>query len=591
MTTFKRILVANRGEIALRVFRAARELGIGCVAVYSEADRDALHVRRADDAYLLGPGAPSASYLDQDRVFAAARKAGADAIHPGYGFLAENASFARRCAEEGIAWIGPPAEAIDAMGSKIRAREIMLAAGVPIVPGTTERVDDPARVIELGEQYGWPIALKAAAGGGGKGLKVVAGPAEAERALAAAQREGESYFGDSAVYVEKYLADPRHVEVQLMADTHGAVVSLHERDCTLQRRHQKIVEETPSPAVTPEIRTRLGTMAIAAARAVGYVGAGTIECLMDTSGDVFFLEMNTRIQVEHTITEMATGIDLVREQILVAQGRPLSFVQDDVVLRGHAIECRVNAEDPTTFLPSPGRVTRYREPSGPGVRVDSALEQGGEINALYDPMVAKLVVWDRTRDLARARMRRALDEMVVEGVRTLIPLHRLIMEAPEFARGETCAGLVENVWPAQLAPSEEPLAGQSDASRSRSYVAEVDGRRFDVRVHAPDDPVLIEARRRREARRAGGGRAAAAGTVTSPMQGGVLKVEVAEGDAVEAGQVIAIIEAMKMENEIAAPRAGVVQDLAVVAGQTVTVGQAICRISDASACAGPSGPG
>ena len=581
MTHFRRILVANRGEIALRVFRAARELGIGCVAVYSEADREALHVRRADDAYLLGPGAPSASYLDQDRVFEAAHRAGADAIHPGYGFLAENASFARRCAEEGIAWIGPPPEAIEAMGSKIRAREIMLAAGVPIVPGTTERVEDPARVIELGEQYGWPIALKAAAGGGGKGLKVVAGPDEAERGLAAAQREGESYFGDPAVYVEKYLADPRHVEVQLMADTHGAVVSLHERDCTLQRRHQKIVEETPSPAVTPEIRTRLGAMAIAAAKAVGYVGAGTIECLMDTTGDVFFLEMNTRIQVEHTITEMATGIDLVREQILVAQGAPLSFTQDDAVLRGHAIECRVNAEDPTTFLPSPGRVTRYREPAGPGVRVDSALEQGGEVVALYDPMVAKLVVWDRTRDLARARMRRALDEMVVEGVRTLIPLHRLIMDAPEFARGETCAGLVEDVWPQQLTASDQPLATPADPARSRSYVAEVDGRRFEVQVHAPDDPVLVEARRRRDARRAGGGRSAAAGTVTSPMQGGVLKVEVAEGEAVAAGQVIAIIEAMKMENEITAPRAGVVAELQVTAGQTVTVGQAICRISDA----------
>jgi acetyl-CoA/propionyl-CoA carboxylase biotin carboxyl carrier protein len=358
-------------------------------------------------------------------------------------------------------------------------------------------------------------------------------------------------------------------------------VSLHERDCTLQRRHQKIVEETPSPAVTPEIRERLGEMAIAAARAVGYVGAGTIECLMDTRGDVFFLEMNTRIQVEHTITEMATGIDLVREQITVAQGAPLSFAQDDVVLRGHAIECRVNAEDPTTFLPSPGRVVRYREPAGPGVRVDSALEQGGEIVALYDPMVAKLVVWDRTRDLARARMRRALDEMVVEGVRTLIPLHRLIMEAPEFARGETCAGLVEDVWPGQLTAAEDPLAPAADATRSRSYVAEVDGRRFEVRVHAPDDPVLVEARQRRLARSLGGGGAAAAGTVTSPMQGSVLQVEVAEGDTVAAGQVIAIVEAMKMENEIAAPRAGVVEDLAVVAGQTVTVGQAICRISDA----------
>jgi acetyl-CoA/propionyl-CoA carboxylase biotin carboxyl carrier protein len=580
MREFSRILVANRGEIALRVFRAARELGIECVAVYSDVDRGALHVRRADDAYLIGPGTPTESYLNHDRVLEAAAKAGVDAIHPGYGFLAENATFARRCAEAGFTWIGPPPEAIEAMGSKIRAREIMQAAGVPIVPGTTERVEDPARVVELGDAYGWPIALKAAAGGGGKGLKVVDGAAEAERALAAAQREGAAYFGDPAVYVEKYLADPRHVEVQLMADTHGTIVSLHERDCTLQRRHQKIVEETPSPAVTPETRARLGEMAVAAARAVGYVGAGTIECLMDTTGDVFFLEMNTRIQVEHTITEMATGIDLVREQILVAQGAPLSFAQDEVVLRGHAIECRVNAEDPTTFLPSPGRVVRYREPAGPGVRVDSALEEGGEIVALYDPMVAKLIVWDRTRDLARARMRRALDEMVVEGVRTLIPLHRLIMDAPEFARGETCAGLVEDVWPQQLAAADEPVAEALDGIRSRSYVAEVDGRRFEVRVHAPADPVLVEARKRRDARRAGGGSAGGEGAVTSPMQGAVLSVEVADGDHVEPGQVLAIVEAMKMENEITAPRAGVVAELAVAPGDSVAPGQAICRISD-----------
>jgi acetyl-CoA/propionyl-CoA carboxylase biotin carboxyl carrier protein len=581
--TFAKVLVANRGEIALRVFRALRELGIGCVAVYSEADRDALHVRRADEAYLLGPGLPSASYLHHDRVIEAALRARVDAIHPGYGFLAENATFARRCAAEGIVWIGPPPDAIDAMGSKIRAREIMLAAGVPIVPGTTERVTDPARVIELGEQYGWPIALKAAAGGGGKGLKVVAGAGEAERALEAAQREGQAYFGDPAVYVEKYLDDPRHVEIQVMADTHGSVVSLHERDCTLQRRHQKIVEEAPSPAVTPAIRAHIGDMAVAAARAVGYVGAGTIECLMDRRGGVFFLEMNTRIQVEHTITEMVTGIDLVREQVLVAQGAPLSFAQDDVVIRGHAIECRINAEDPIGgFLPSPGRVTRYREPAGPGIRVDSALEEGGEVVPLYDPMVAKLVVWDRDRDRARARMRRALDEMVVEGVRTLIPLHRLIMDAPEFARGETCAGLVEVGWPAMLtAVADGPAGGQVAGTFERLYVAEVDGKRFEVRVHAPVDPVVVEARARREARRATAHGHGGPGAVTSPMQGTVLKVEVAEGDVIEAGDVIAIIEAMKMENEIVAPRAGIVADLAVAPGQAVTAGQAICTVGDA----------
>jgi acetyl-CoA/propionyl-CoA carboxylase, biotin carboxylase, biotin carboxyl carrier protein len=578
----KRVLVANRGEIALRVFRACRELSLACVAVYSEADADALHARRADDAYLIGPGAPGESYLNHDRIVEAARRAGADAIHPGYGFLAENAAFARRCLDEGLIWVGPPPEAIEAMGSKIRARELMRDAGVPIVPGTTERVTDAARVIALGEEFGWPIALKAAAGGGGKGLRVVTTPDEAERGLEAAQREGQAYFGDPAVYVEKYLEDPRHVEVQLMADRHGTIVSLHERDCTLQRRHQKIVEETPSPAVDAATRARLGEMAVAAARAVSYVGAGTIECLMDRAGDVYFLEMNTRIQVEHGITEAATGIDLVREQLLVAAGHPLSFTQQDVELRGHAIECRVNAEDPTTFLPSPGRVTRYREPGGPGVRVDSALEEGGEVVGLYDPMVAKLIVWDRDRDSARARMRRALDEFAVDGVRTLIPLHRLIMESSEFAAGETCAGLVEDVWPAQLAAStgEDATRDGSAPQRIHTYVAEVDGRRFDVRVTLPEDPVLLEARARRAARRAAAQGQGGPGTVTSPMQGTVLRVAVAEGDEVEVGAVIAIVEAMKMENEIVAPRAGVVVDLSIQAGAAVTAGQAVCRIVD-----------
>jgi acetyl-CoA/propionyl-CoA carboxylase biotin carboxyl carrier protein len=367
-----------------------------------------------------------------------------------------------------------------------------------------------------------------------------------------------------------------------MADTHGTIVSLHERDCTLQRRHQKIVEETPSPAVDAATRAHLGEMAIAAARAVSYVGAGTIECLMDRAGDVYFLEMNTRIQVEHGITEAATGIDLVREQLLVAAGHPLSFAQEDVELRGHAIECRVNAEDPTTFLPSPGRVTRYREPGGPGVRVDSALEEGGEVVGLYDPMVAKLIVWDRDRDAARARMRRALDEFVVEGVRTLIPLHRLIMESPEFAAGETCAGLVEEAWPARLAETAggAVAAGDGVATRTQSYVAEVDGRRFDVRVTLPEDPVVLEARARRAARRAATHAHGGPGTVTSPMQGTVLRVAVAEGDRVEAGAVVAIVEAMKMENEIVAPRAGVVADLTVAAGVAVGAGQAVCRIVD-----------
>jgi len=580
---FGTVLVANRGEIAIRVFRACRELGVRTVAVYSDVDRDAPHVRYADDAHRLGPGAPAESYLHVERVLEAVRRAGADAVHPGYGFLAENADFARACSAEGITWIGPPPEAMEAMGSKIGARRLMSAAGVPIVPGTTERVADAARVVELGEEYGWPIALKASAGGGGKGFRVVHGPDEAERALESAQREGQAYFADPAVYVEKYVRDPRHVEIQVIADTQGTTVWLGERDCTLQRRHQKIVEETPSPAVDDDLRARMGAMAVDAARAVGYVNAGTIETLLDPDGRFYFLEMNTRIQVEHTITEAATGIDLVREQLLVAAGRPLSFSQQDIVVRGHAIECRINAEDAAAgYLPSPGRITRYREPAGPGVRVDAAMEEGGEIVPLYDPMVAKLVVWDRDRDAARARMRRALDEYVVEGVQTLIPLHRLIMEAPEFARGETCAGLVEDVWPKALPESAPPAtAASGNGAFTRAFTTEIDGRRHEVRVHVPVDPAGEEVRRRIAERRHGAGHAAGAGSVTSPMQGTVLKVTVGDGDAVDAGEVLAVVEAMKMENEIVAPRAGVVQGVAVQAGQAVQAGEAICEIEEA----------
>src|SRR6266571_8974645 len=342
---FGKVLVANRGEIAIRVFRTLRELGIGTVAVYSEADRGAVHVAYADEAYLIGGGPPAESYLNQEQTFDAARRAGAEAIHPGYGFLAENAGFARACAEHGIVWIGPPPEAIEAMGSKIEARERMRAAGIPIIPGVTEAVESADEVRRLGDELGWPIAIKASAGGGGKGLKVVRAPGEAERALESAQREGEAYFSDASVYVERYLEDPRHVEVQVLADGHGAVIHLGERDCTIQRRHQKLVEETPSPAVSPEVRARIGQIAVEAARAVGYRSAGTIEGLLGPGGEYFFLEMNTRIQVEHTVTELVTGLDLVREQVLIAAGEPLSLGQEDVRLNGHSIECRINAED------------------------------------------------------------------------------------------------------------------------------------------------------------------------------------------------------------------------------------------------------
>ena len=430
------MLVANRGEIAVRIFRTLRELGIGSVAVYSEADRDAVHPRVADEAYLIGPGPAAESYLVGERILDAARQAGAEAIHPGYGFLAENAAFARAVEDAGLIWIGPPSSAIELMGSKTEARTAMQAAGVPIIPGATDPVETVAEVLRLGDEVGYPLIVKAAAGGGGKGMKLVASPDEAERAFESAQREGEKYFADGRVYVERYLEDPRHVEVQVLADAHGNVIHLGERDCTIQRRHQKLIEETPSPAVDAELRERIGQIAVDAARAAGYRSAGTIEGLLTADGSYYFMEMNTRIQVEHTVTEEVTGIDLVREQVLIAAGEPLSIRQEDVVLRGHAIECRINAEDVSSgFLPAPGRITAYREPSGPGVRVDSGVVAGSEISGLYDPMIAKLIVHGVDREHARMRMLRALDEFEIGGPPTLLGFHRALLSHAEFIDG------------------------------------------------------------------------------------------------------------------------------------------------------------
>ena len=405
---FAKVLVANRGEIAVRVIRALDELGIASVAVYSEADRDALHVARAGEAYLIGPGPAAQSYLVVDKLIEVIEQSGAEAVHPGYGFLAENAAFARRLEEAGVTFIGPPASAIEAMGSKTRARELMQAAGVPIVPGTTEPVDTVDDARRIAKQIGYPIAVKAAGGGGGKGFRVALEPDKLEDAFEGAAREGEKFFSDPTVYLERYLPDPRHVEVQVLADSHGSVIHLGERDCSIQRRHQKLIEESPAPLVDETLRERIGKIATDAARAVDYRGAGTIEGLLQ-DGEYFFLEMNTRVQVEHCVTEATTGIDIVREQIRIAAGEPLSVTQDEVVLRGHAIECRINAEDASkNFAPAPGTVTRYREPSGPGVRVDSGVLAGSEITPLYDPMVAKLIVWDSDREAATRRMARAL---------------------------------------------------------------------------------------------------------------------------------------------------------------------------------------
>jgi acetyl-CoA/propionyl-CoA/long-chain acyl-CoA carboxylase, biotin carboxylase, biotin carboxyl carrier protein len=580
---FEKVLVANRGEIALRIFRTLRELGVGSVAVYSEPDRTSPHVAYADEAYGLGGHAAAESYLAVPKLLEAAARSGAQAVHPGYGFLAENAAFARAVEDAGLVWIGPPAAAIELMGSKTRARQAMRAAGVPIIPGTTDPVDSAEEVVRLGDELGYPLLIKAAAGGGGKGMKVVGSADEAEQAFASARREGQSYFADASVYVERYLEDPRHVEIQVLADAHGNVIHLGERDCTIQRRHQKLVEETPSPAVTPELRERIGAIAVDAARAAGYRSAGTIEGLLSPEGDYFFMEMNTRIQVEHTVTELVTGLDLVREQVLIAAGEPLSLRQEDVVLRGHAIECRINAEDPSRgFMPSPGRITSYREPAGPGVRVDSGVQAGSEIGDLYDPMIAKLIVHDTTRETARRRMLRALGEFEVGGVKSLLGFHQALLREPCFIEGETCHGLVESQELAERAEQfshrATSVSAPSDGSLSeRATVAEIDGRRVAVKVLVPEPPYRALGRRRRE-RAAAGGRGAGSGVVVSPMQGTVLDVKVAEGDEVEVGRVLCIVEAMKMENEVTAHTAGVIAELAVEPLQPVSIGQAICTI-------------
>src|SRR5918912_916122 len=458
---FKKVLVANRGEIAVRIVRACEELGIATVAVYSELDRDAVHVKRADEAFLLGPGPASESYLVIDKIIDAVKRSGAEAVHPGYGFLAENARFATALEENGITFIGPPAEAIEAMGSKTRARELMKDAGVPIVPGTTDPVDtveDAARIVD--EAIGYPVAIKAAGGGGGKGFRVATAADELEKAFEGAAREGEKFFSDPTVYIERYLPDPRHVEVQVLADAQGNVIHLGERDCSVQRRHQKLIEESPAPAVDDELRERIGEIGTEAARAVGYRSAGTVEGLL-ADGEYFFLEMNTRVQVEHCVTEMTTGIDIVREQIRVAAGEELSIGQDDVRLVGHAIECRVNAEDAAkNFAPAPGTIATYREPSGPGVRVDSGVEAGSEITPLYDPMIAKLIVWDVDRNGATRRMVRALREFELDGVRSLIPFHIGLLQTEQWQRGETCRDLIEDrEWLKQFA---QPKPGAAD---------------------------------------------------------------------------------------------------------------------------------
>ncbi len=588
---FQKVLIANRGEIAIRVARTLKEMGIVSAAVYSEIDRDAPHVRAADEAFLIGPALPAESYLDIGKIIATAKEAGAEGIHPGYGFLAENAEMARACAEAGITWIGPPPEAIEAMGSKTKAREIMEQAGVPIVPGSTEVAPDLEAARKQAEEAGYPVACKAAGGGGGKGFRVAMTPDDLQEAFEGSAREGAKFFSDDRVYIERYLEDPRHVEVQVLADSHGNVIHLGERDCSIQRRHQKVIEEAPGPHVDEEMRERIGKIATDAAAAVGYRGAGTIEG-MQVGDEYFFLEMNTRVQVEHCVTEMVTGIDIVREQILVAAGERLSVAQQDVKLNGWSIECRINAEAAhKKFAPAPGPIgDSYREPSGPGVRVDSGVEGGSEVTPMYDPMVAKLIVWDVDREKATRRMLRALGEYDSGGLTTLIPFHEAILATGQWAKGETCRDLMEDRdWLKSTAPADaSPPEPSEDGGEvvTRDYKVEVSGKLFDVKVigEAPAGGSAAPAaggpgqRQPQKRERKGSGPSASSEALPAPLQGTILKVAVEKGAEVSEGDLICVIEAMKMENEITAHRSGKVEELNVTEGAAVGAGDTLAVI-------------
>ena len=576
---FDRVLIANRGEIAVRVIRTCREMGIATVAVYSELDRDAMHVRLADEAYPLGGQTAAESYLNTDAIVDAIVRSGADAVHPGYGFFSENADFARAIAAQGVTFIGPPPEAVEVMGDKISSRRAAESAGVSGVPGQTEPVTDPKEVLSFGDSFGWPVAIKAAFGGGGRGMKVVAGPDEVVEAMESAQREAQAYFGRPEIYLEKYLDWPRHIEMQVLADSHGNALWLGERDCSCQRRHQKLIEESPAPDFPDEARRAMGEAAVTVAKACGYVNAGTVEFLYQ-GGDFFFLEMNTRLQVEHPVTELVTGLDLVEWQLRVASGEALGFSQDDVERRGHAIEVRINAEDPTNgrFTPSPGNIRTFHAPAGPGVRLDAGYESGDVVSQYYDNLVAKLIVWGSDREKARHRMLRALGETRVEGVSTTIPAHLAILEHDDFVNARHSTRWVEErvdlsgLTAASTAPPSPPE--EEDVPRVlREVTAEVDGRRYSVKLWVPE---VAGSQSGRTGGRPSKPRASMAGTgsgtVTVPMQGTIVKVLVAPGDAVEVGQTICVLEAMKMENSITAEKDGTIKEIRVAAGDSVGPG-------------------
>jgi acetyl-CoA/propionyl-CoA carboxylase biotin carboxyl carrier protein len=576
---FAKVLIANRGEIAVRVIRACHELGIASVAVYSEVDRRSLHVRLADEAFALGGETAAESYLNTEAILDAVTASGADAVHPGYGFFSENPAFARAVTSRGATFVGPPPEAMEVMGDKVSSRVAAIAAGVPVVPGTDGPIGTPGEIVEFGAVHGWPVAIKASYGGGGRGMKVVNGPEEAAAALDSARREGQAYFGSSEVYLERYLDWPRHVEMQIFADTHGHTVWMGERDCSSQRRHQKLIEETPAPGMTPELRLEMGRAAVAVTRACGYTNAGTVEFLTQ-NGEFFFLEMNTRLQVEHPLTELTCGIDLVAEQLRVASGAPLSFTQESLDPRGHAMECRVNAEDVAggRFMPSPGTLSRFSRPGGFGVRIDAGYGEGDAVTQHYDNLIAKVLTWGADREEARRRMLRVLREMAIDGVATNIPAHLRILEHPDFVENRYSTRWVEEVLDFSDLTSTSPgAAGSPAAEVARNVAVEVDGRRYDVRVWLPETagaPAAPAARPRGGSGTAGTG-PTGAGRVTAPMQGTIIEVLVAVGDVVEVGRALCVLEAMKMENEVDAERAGTVAEVHVSAGDNVSAGDVL----------------
>jgi acetyl-CoA/propionyl-CoA carboxylase biotin carboxyl carrier protein len=577
---FERVLIANRGEIAVRIVRALREMGTTSVAVYSDPDREALHATIADEAYHVGPAPAAESYLNIWRLIEVAKRSGAEAVHPGYGFLAESAPFARAVEEAGLVWIGPHPEAIEAMGSKVQSRSIMAKAGVPMVPGTEDSIASSKQVRLFGEEHGFPVAVKASAGGGGKGFAVASDASEAESAFERASREGEAYFGDGSVYVEKYLPAPRHVEIQVVRDKKGNAVHLGERDCSIQRRHQKLVEECPSPAIDPAMREAMGEAALAAAEAVAYDNVGTVEFLVQggEDGDEFyFLEMNTRVQVEHPVTEEVTGIDIVKTGIRIAAGDPLDISQEDVSWRGHAIEVRLNAEDASNdFAPSPGSVTAYQEPGGPGVRVDSSLRGPGMVAESYDPLFAKLIVRGKDREEALERLGRALAEFRVEGISTTLPFFRAILDDEAFVSGDYTTGFIAGrMQGLQIQPSTIGEAGEATGKSVREVGVEVNGKLFRVKVFGEEDARSGPPRRRRgETRRA----SASGGAIRAPMQGTIVKVLVREGQEVAADEPVCILEAMKMESEVRSQKAGTVSGIRVEPGQTVRSGDTLISV-------------